>query len=365
MAFQTTQEIKNAFMASHPMEATVTVLRGDVSLGEIPFVNCRVSATYGTRGGRDGELLVDRNVIDAGYLNPLTDQVLIRTGIPNVIEVPIFTGRPDTQNASSEGLVSVPLLSRGGEVVRAAFETPWAVSTPYLSTNEIIKIVQNVDPTWAVDVSAATPKTIPTNLVFEEDRGQALDQIAQGASQVWQPDRTGGFVVYDNPYSIGPSLASASVITLRDGEDGCLVTVDAAKSREGIYNSVTVVVERLNNTEPIRITARDTLVGSPTMWGGLFGKQNLVVKNQTPISEAEASQLALRILRQSLALQRSWRITIPHMPLLDPGDVFVLWYRDEVTAQVVEGVEYSCRADDSTVITSRELTLADATLSLT
>jgi hypothetical protein len=43
------------------------------------------------------------------------------------------------------------------------------------------------------------------------------------------------------------------------------------------------------------------------------------------------------------------------MPLLDPGDIFALWYENEVTAQVVENIDYTVNAEDPTVITSREL----------
>lgn len=361
MAFPVSDAQKAALLGSHEMTTRVVAFRGSQSLGDIPVVDVQVSATYGTQGGRDGRLVVDRNLIDDGFLNPLSDQVIIYTGIRDVVEVPIFTGRVDTQNIGSDGLVDVPLLSRGAEAIRAAFEVPWAVSAPFQSTSETQKILQNVDPTWGVDISRATARPFPATLVWEEDRGGALDQIAQGASQIWQPDRTGGFVLYDNPYSIGPSLASESVVTIRDGVDGATVSVQDARTREGIFNSVTVVVERLDNTPPIRVTARDTLPGSSTMWGGVFGKQNKVVKNQNPLTQPDAALLALRILRQSLALQRSWRIELPHMPLLDPGDVFTLWYRDEVTAQVVESIYYAGQAQDKTVISSRELTLSDAT----
>ena len=362
MSFIVTAAQKAALLGSHEMSTRAVCLRGSTSLGDIPLVDLSVSATYGTRGGRDAWIRVDRNVIDSGMLNPLSDQVIIYTGIKGVVEIPIFTGRVDTRNADESGLVEVPLLSRGAEAIRAQFEVPWTVQAPLLSTTEISRILRDVDSTWSVDTNRATPRPIPANLVFEWDRGAACDLLAQGASQIWQPDRTGGFVVYDNPYSIGPTLASQSVVTIRDGIDGATVQVFDATSREGIYNSVTLVVERVNNTEPLRVTVRDTAPGSPTMWGGLFGKQNLVVKNQNPTNIADATLLALRILRQSLALQRSWRIELPHMPLLDPGDVFTLWYRDEVTAQVVESVQYSGKADDLTVISSRELTLADATI---
>lgn len=362
MAFQVTDAQKAALLSSHEMTTRVTAFRGATSLGDIPIIDMTVSATYTSRGGRSGTLVVDRSVIDSGLLNPLSDQVIVYTGIKGVVDVPIFTGRVDTQNADSDGEVEVPLMSRGVEAIRAQFETPWAVGPPLLSTNAITAILQDVDPTWAVEVGGASARTIPDNLVFEYDRGQALDQIAQGASQIWQPNRTGGFTLYDNPYAIGPSLAANSVVTIRDGFGGAAVRVFDARTREGIYNSVTVVVERVDNVEPMRVTVRDTTVGSPTEWGGTFGKQNLVLKNQTPLTQADAVTLALRILRQSLSFQRSWRIDMPHMPLLDPGDVFTLWYRNEVTAQVVESISYSGKADDLTSITSRELTLAEITV---
>ncbi len=360
MAFLVSATQKAALLGNHEMSTRVECFRGSESLGEIPVSEVSIFATYSTRGGRDGTMTVDRGVIDDGLLNPLSDQVIVYTGIKGVVEIPIFTGRIDTINAYDSGAVLVTLCSRGMEALRAQFEVPWGVSVPLLSTSEMTKILQNVDTTWAVDTSRATPREIPANLVFEFDRGGALDQIAQGASQVWQPDRTGGFTIYDNPYSIGPSLADQSVVTLTDGEGGCLVSVFDAQSRDGIYNSITVVTERVNNTQPMRVTVRDNDPDSPTYWGGLFGKQNLVVKNQNPANIVDATALALRVLRQSLALQRSYRIAVPHMPLLDPGDVFILWYQNVVRALVVESITYFGYATDITSITARELTLSDA-----
>lgn len=356
MAFIVDPQIRDMFLGSHQMLTRVIGLRENQSLGDIPVRDVNVFATYGTRGGRDATLLVDRNVVNEGLLDPTTDEVIILTGIKGVVEVPIFTGRVDAQNDTSPGSVEVPLLSRGAEAIRAEFEVPWAAKPPLISTMEMTRLIQDVNASWAVETSRALEKPIPANLVWEYDRGGALDQIAQGASHIWQPDRVGGFTIYENPFAIGPTLAAQSVVTLRDGVDGCLAQVSAAKSREGLYNSITLVVERVNNTEPLRVTVRDADPSSPTRWGGPFGKANRVVKNQNPLDLVSATQLATRILRQSLALQRSWRITIPHMPLLDPGDVFSLWYQDVVFALVAESINYSGSAQDMTVISGRELT---------
>lgn len=358
MAFPVTDAQKFALLGSHEMSTSVTVVRGGVSLGSLDEhqVSIGVHATLSTQGGRDGFLIVDRNIIDAGLLNPLSDQVIISTGVKNWFQVPIFTGRVDTRNTDEEGRVECVLLSRGAEAIRAAFEVPWAAGPAGTQARvEMRDIILSIDPSWGVDLSNANTGTIGTGLVWEEDPGQALDQLAQGASLIWQPDRSGGFVIYTNPYAIGSSLGADPVVVFRDGEEGALVTVNETESRDGIFNSVTVVTERANNTAPVRVTVRDTGLLSPTRWGGLFGKQNLVIKNQVPLTAPETLDLAVRLLRQSLALQRSFVITVPHMPILDPGDVFAVWYQNQVVALVAESIQYSGDAQESTMISAREL----------
>ena len=351
--FAVTPAQEAALLGNHQMFLKVGVLRGTTYLGEIPIESGTVSATYSTQGGRDASLTVARTVIDQGFLNPLSDQVYISSGIPGFVEVPIFTGRVDAHNDSAQGLVDVPLISRGTEAIRAGLETPWAAQDGEQARNEIARLLKDVDVSWSVDVSRAQQTVVPRGLVWEDDRGQGLDQLARGASLIWQPDRTGGFVVYTNPFLSG--TASSVPIMFRDGSNGTTVDVQDALSRDGIYNSVTVVAEKYGNQAPIRVTVRDNGPLSPTKWGGLFGKQNLILKSQLPIDINGATELALRVLKQSLALQRSWTITTPHMPLLDPGDVFGLWYKDEVTVQVAESIDYTVNAQDPTVITSREL----------
>lgn len=359
MSYPITAAQKAMLLGSHQMTTRVAAFRNQTNLGDIPVISVNVGATYGTQGGRDGTITVDANVIASGLLNPVSDQVIIYTGVKGQFEVPIFTGRVDTREADSDGFVDVVLLSRGGEAIRAAFEQPWAATTGNLSAQEMSKILKNVDPNWAVDTSQALNFFLPAGLVWEDDRGQALDQLAQGASNLWQPDRTGGFVIYANPYALGPGLGSASVVTLTDGFGGTAVKIRNAETRNGIWNSVTLVVERLDNSEPIRVTARDGVVGSPTLWGGTFGKQNIVIKNQTPLTETATQLLAARILRQSLALQRSFDITTSHMPILDPGDVFTLSYQDVNWTLVVETIRYAGAGKDSCNISARELMLRD------
>jgi hypothetical protein len=342
---------KAVLLGSHRMTTTATVLRGSESLGDIPVISGYVTATLATRGGRDAFFTTTRSVLDRGLLNPLTDTVVLRTGVLGYLDITLFTGRVDTTTFDETGLVSVSLLSTGAEAIRDDFIIPW-VATSTTAAPEIALILQDVNPSWGVDITDASSVPLTGQQVWETDRGQALDQIASGANLIWQPDRYGSFRVFDNPYLIGPSLASESVITFVDGVGGALVQVNDSRTRQGVYNSITVVMERTDNTEPLRITVQDNNPASITVFGGIFGRQNKVIKNPTT---EDPLALASRLLRQSLALRRSWTIRVPHVPILDPGDVFILWYRNEVTAQVVETTQYGLAAGDSGLLTSREL----------
>lgn len=351
MAVILTPAQQAVLLGSHRMTTTATVLRGSESLGDIPVIGGYVTATLGTRGGRDAFFTTPRSVLDRGLLNPLTDQVVLRTGVHGYLDITLFTGRVDTTSFDEAGIASIALLSVAAEAIRDDFIVPWVATSP-AAAPELALILQDVNPLWGVDIAEASSVPLTGQQVWESDRGQALDQVASGANLIWQPDRYGSFRVFDNPYLIGPPLASESVIMFVDGQNGALVQVDDSKTRQGVYNSITVVMERTDNTQPLRFTVQDTNPASITVFGGVFGRQNKVVKN--PATE-DPALLASRLLRQSLALRRSWTIRVPHVPILDPGDVFTLWYRNEVTAQVVETVQYGLAAGDSGLITSREL----------
>lgn len=355
MAYPLSDAQKAVLLGSHRMTASAVAMRGSELLGPLPVIAGTVTATLGTRGSRDATFSTTLTAVKAMALSPLTDRVVLATGVPDAFDITLFTGRVDAMAVQDNGRVDIQLLSAGAEAIRDDFIAPWAATTAHAAT-EISAILRDVDVDWGVDIGSAASVPLTGQQIWETSRGQALDQIASGANLIWLPDRFGSFVVFDNPYAIGPSLADESVIMFQDGQGGALVRVNATSTRVGVYNAITVVMERTDNTEPIRYTAFDSSLGSTTRYGGPFGRQNKVVKN--PASENPVF-LAGRLLRQSLALRRSWTIQVPHVPILDPGDVFILWHDNEVTAQVVESTRYGLGPDDGSAFTSRELITLD------
>jgi hypothetical protein len=354
-----------ALTRDHRMQTRVLNLTGwgeSVDIAVQP--GSQATASVSSRVSRDATLVVDRHLTDAGLLDPLSDWMTVSTGVAGLPLVPVFTGRVVAHSERADGQVQVHCASVGADVVGFPFEVPWA-ATAGSTTQEIRWIVADVSADIAVTVAGdVRDDAVPSGLVWEEDRGKALDDLAAGINAIWLPDRTGGIAVGANPFAA--ATPPDPPIVLRDGEGGVLVGADPVRSREHITNSVTVIVERSDNTPPIRVTARDEGATSATRWGGPFGKRGKILKIQTPLGESEATGLAMRILAQSLALARSWQITMPHLPLLDPVDVPAVWYRDEVTAQFVESVTYNLDAAVATKLSTRQLLVgADADTTIT
>lgn len=349
--FSVTPDTLRMLYGSHEMSTRISVFAGSTGKGDIPFVDGSVSASLGSQVARTASFTVDRNVFDQNILSPLRDQVIIFTGVKGVAEIPLFTGRIDSTVDNETGNVSIQCVDHGADVIGADFEVPW-VTGPRQTRYEVQAIITTIDPSFVVDVSTAPTDMVPT-LVFEQDPGSSLDTLATSINSIWMSDRTGGFTLFPNPYYSPNSVPS--VLLLQDGVNGSIVSLSHTASRESISNSVTIVVERSDGSTPIRVTVRDDGTNSPTKWGGLFGKKNLIIKNQSIQSEGAALIMANRVLRQSLSLARSWSISTPHLPVLDPGDVITVKYRNEVTQQVVESVRYPLLALQSSTLATREL----------
>jgi len=355
MVYTASALLRQALDAPHEMTVDVFVLRDNTAtLVEDGIVDMSCTATLGTQGGRSATLTVDRGLIDeTGLFDPFQDDVVIRTGVRGVGDIPLFVGKVDGLDDDESGKVDINLISRADELKRARFETPYPSTRGLLVTEQMRNIIQSINPDWTVTSTVINDPPVPV-AVWEEDPGQALDDLAVGVNALWSPDRAGGFSILTNPYTL--TSEPDPVAVLRDGQDGVLVQVRHLRSREAVNNSVTVVVERTDGLAPIRVTVRDTDPNSATYWGGPFGKQNEVIKTQTTLNRADATTLAKRRLSQSLALARSWSITMPPGvgQVLDPGDLVAVWYRDEVTAQVVESVRYAKDAQSTVVIDTRQ-----------
>lgn len=340
-----------ALMQPHEMDVSVDVYIGSTLLmANLPIQGGTVDASLGTRAGRRASFGTSRQYLPV--VSPLGARVLIRTGIGSLGMVPVFEGRIDSVPDDQSGNVQVECIGRGQDVEDGRFEVPYAVPVGASLLNTLKSLLLGGTFMGSVEIEPGVQDRPASVLVYEEERGFACDDIARTLQAIWAEGRAGQFRIFPNPFSAVAQPPAAAL--LRDGVGGTVVTINRTTSRTLIKNSVTVVVERTDGSAPIRVTARDNTPTSPTYWLGPFGKQNAIVKTQAPLTQPVAAALAQRLLNQSLALSRAWTITVPHYPLLDPGDVIIVWWNNEVTAQVIESITYPLSAAQPAYISTRE-----------
>lgn len=313
-----------------------------------------VDTSLANQVARTASLDTDYAYVAAGLFNPLDNIVSVYQNVPGFPAIPLFTGRPSDSTDHPNGTTTVHCVDFGDDVINNDFISPFGVTPPTLVTDAMVSIISGAQtPTsFGAFIQPSVLSVISPQLIFDTARGDALDTLAKAAKVFWMADRGGGFTIFPNPFAL--LNPPTPVITLQDGVNGVLVDVEHTKSRVGIYNSITLVVER-QDIAPFRVTVQDTAAGSPTQWGGPMGRRNRTVKTQQVTTYNDAIVLAQQILSQSLSLTRTWKIQVPHLPVLDPGDVIAVWYRNEVTAQVVNTVRHGLGANHVTELTTRQL----------
>lgn len=246
---------------------------------------------------------------------------------------PLIMGRVWSVNRSAGGGVVFGVDDLAADVVACRFEAPEkATSLPVLG--EIRRLISGAVP-QAVFGTDTVPDAPTPDLVWDEDRGQALDDLAQAVGGRWYALGDGAFVV--RPFDYQQSTIAQQFL---DGPQGLMSTAEIAQTRDGTANSVVVVAERMDGTEPVRRIVRDVSTDSPTRYGGRFGRVVQINKIQTPLTVSEAQTLAQTQLAAVGALSEQWRANVVPDYTMEPGDLVRLGYRGYSSDQVLDGITY-------------------------
>lgn len=328
----------------------------------LPFVVGSVSAALTSRVTRTLTLQVEPSLYPddpSDLLSPTVAVLRVSTGIgypDGSYEIfPVFTGRVWEARQEADGGVVVEGQDLAADVIGFQFEQPEPSQTGSAVVTEIQRLIREALPSAVFGVSDVSTATVPA-LVWDQDRGKALDDLAQAVQGRWYALGDGSFVVRQYPYSVG-----VPVLTLKDRSGGTVMTATRSRSRDGVANSVTVVSERMDGTEPVRVTARDTAPGSPTLFGESYGFVSKTIKVQTPLTTTQAQQLAITQLTASVALNEQWSVSCVADSTIEPGDTLALEYRDAASVQVVDSLTYPLGTDGPMQISTRSSVLAPVT----
>lgn len=245
----------------------------------------------------------------------------------------VITGRAGDVTRNNDGSVNVRVDDLAADVIEFRFEQP-ENSAPVLVTQQIQRLILDALPSATFGTNDVTDAQTP-KLTWDEDRGKALDDLAQAVGGRWYALGNGDFVVRAYPYDVGTSVQD-----IFDGPQGLLTSGAPTLSRGDAANSITVIVERFDGSAPFRVTARDMSPTSPTRFDGPFGRVSRIVKVQTPLSEAEATLLARRLLNASTALSSQWAVSMVPDYTLEPGDTVRLRSRGVASTQLIDSITY-------------------------
>lgn len=346
---------KSALRGPHQRVAYVDVhdIDGEVRARAVPILAGQVTANLTNRVTRQSTFELAADWFPNSPDDPLAPEAAVariyagtRYGDGSEEVFPLFTGRVNSPRLAADGRATFQCDDLADDVIGFRFEAPETAKATRIQA-EIRRLILGALPQALFDTFTVPDAPTPP-LAWDEDRGQALDDLAEALGGRWYALGDGTFTVRPFSYALGPIVA-----TLTDGIGGLVSAADIDRTRNGSANSIVVVSERTDGTEPVRVVARDVTPGSPTQFGGPYGRVSQIIKLQTPLSATEAQNLARTQLAAATALLEQWTTSIVPDYTLEPGDTARLGYRGRQADQIIDSITYPLMTNKPMTLGSR------------
>ncbi|CAL9364818.1 DUF5047 domain-containing protein [Streptomyces sp. enrichment culture] len=281
---------------------TCTVTVADPSV--IPRTPADQLATYGAR------LRISRGV---DYGNP--DQ-------PELVPLGVF--RLDSVDGDvNEGPATLQGVDLSGCVADDKLTEPWTATGTVVGA--VTALIQRSLPD--ADVISLIDDTIIGTRTFdvEADPWAGAQEIAAAAGAEVYCNADGVFVIATLP----DLLETEPVWAVEAVEGGVYIKGNRAMSSEKVHNGILARGENTaEDVPPVSWLAVDNDPGSPTYWGGPFGRRPDFYSSSTLVSETACQQAAILKLRQAKTPNATGDISALPNPALEPGDVIRVTHED-------------------------------------
>lgn len=318
-----------ALKESHRVTVAATILPPDGPAAAAEVIGGQIRADRDARVRRQGSITVGFDLdqdLDLLRLLPFGGYLQIARGIlyaDGVVERPrIATMRVENISWSrSQGQATIELADRMAQVQDEPFPAPWVPTG--LPADAVVAAVQDVfGSAIAYHVSAGGGSAL-IDTAYDQDRAQAIGDLASGIGAVATFDANGDFVLAPAP----PDPATVEPVWQFD-VGGSLVDVQENLDRSAVRNGVAVRGTGDASLPPIISLAVDNDPTSPTLWGGPFGKVALIVSSTSVQTQAQADSTAASLLNLRLGLARTVTLRGVPNPALEPDDVVLAVYPD-------------------------------------
>lgn len=334
-----TTQYRALYRGPHEPIVRVEVWDDQRHLATLPkILGGEVKAALTSRVTRRGSISVDRDWYPAderGLLAPYGNRLRIyrgiRAGDGAEIWYPVFTGLITDVSRKPRGPCVVEYEDRAAEVADVGFDAPEESRPGQRVVDEIARLIREGVP--RVEFGRHDPvAAYAASQVWDDDRAQACDDLADAGGCFWYTLADGRFVVRRVPWTWHPAPSTSGgvvpVATFSDRDSGLGLTPDGViadtserMSRRSLYNSVRATADQPDGAEPLHEIVRDVDPSSPTYYAGKFGRRTLDVDVPSGSTAPVVSAAAATYLRRSRASAEPLTWDMVPDPSLELGDV--------------------------------------------
>jgi hypothetical protein len=281
----------------------------------------------------------------------------IRYGDGSVDEFPIFSGPLKRVTPQQGGVAQVSAADLANEVILAGFIGPSQSDVDADVVTEFKRLVTGGYPAAVFGPCDTFPNTVPS-LSYDTDRGAALDALAKASGAFWYPLADGRFVIRRIPWTVPLSMQP---LRMGSGDEPDLAgagTVTSAwpdRGNDGVYNRLTVSVERPDGSGPVFATVQDNDPASKTYIGGPYGVKAATIRLTTADNAATALSAAKAAFARAKARTEAWRINCVPDASIELGDAIGLYWRGRYKLQLVAAYSITLEANGAMSIDGRDL----------
>jgi hypothetical protein len=279
----------------------------------------------------------------------------IRFGSGTLVEFPVFVGTVE-EVSPPRGTCTVKASDTALRVAGAGFQSPLPSQVGSLLLDEYERLVLDANPRAVFGPHSAITTKVP-QLSYDDDRGQALDNLAQAANAFWYTLADGRYVMRLVPW-LAP--LTQAPLALSDGAGGTILDAFPVRAATGIYNQVTVLSDRADGGPALWASASDDDPASPTYIRGAFGVRSQRIRLTGAVVQAQLDALARATLERSKARTESWQATIVPDASIELGDALALAYRGHLATQYVASFSMPLGKDQTMQLQLRDLVGVDA-----
>jgi hypothetical protein len=211
-------------------------------------------------------------------------------------------------------LVSADGQDRAANIIDARFINAEQPLSGNSVQDEIIRICDDIIEVDTSNWYTLPDKTPPSSIAYQEDRGDALADLAQAID-------CRVFVTRDGLLRLEPIGELPNSLLGTERPIPAVQSISTTTTRDGIYNAVVARGEEIDNAYPVQGFHPDDDPSGRTTWGGPFGRVPYFYASPI-LGTPQAAELAAETRMKNLIKGRERKFTLTGVPdpTLDPND---------------------------------------------